>query len=176
MSGRQEDHNNGSVGRIELELAVLLRHAAGARRAIDERLERSAYLLLSVLTGREPASVNALADRLGLNASTITRQVDAMEREGLVTRVKHPTDGRVTLVEVTDVGVAQFAAERAARRRFYESVTASWSPEDRRDLARLLARLNSDLEGLGRSPRGSSADGDEDADEPPRTGHRRLTP
>jgi DNA-binding MarR family transcriptional regulator len=145
--------DNGVIGQIELQLAVLLRHAAGATRASGGRppLERSAYLLLAVLSAQEPTSVNALADRLGLNASTITRQVDAMEAAGLVRRVKHPEDGRVTLVEVTDRGRARFAAERAARHLFYDTVTAGWSKEDRLALARLLTRLNGALDAASRA-------------------------
>jgi DNA-binding MarR family transcriptional regulator len=147
------ERGNGPIGQIELQLAVLVRHTAGTSRAssAEPRLERSAYLLLSVLAQQQPTSVNALADRLGLNASTITRQVDAMEAALLVRRVKHPDDGRVTLVEVTDRGVARFASERAARRRFYDAVTAHWSADDRLTLARLLTRLNGDLDAVGRS-------------------------
>ncbi len=146
-------HGAHAVGQIELQLAVLVRQAAGARRAAAaaERLERSAYLLLSVLTENGPTSVNALADRLGLNASTITRQVDAMAFAGLVRRVKHPDDGRVTLVAVTERGVRHFAADREARRRFFAEVTASWSASDRADLARLLTRLNEDLDTVARA-------------------------
>jgi DNA-binding MarR family transcriptional regulator len=153
------EHVGTAVEQIELQLAVLVRHAAGARRAAAaaERLERSAYLLLSVLTERGPTSVNALADRLGLNASTITRQVDAMARTGLVRRVKHPDDGRVTLVAVTDRGVRHFAADREARRRFFEEVTASWPASDQVALARLLTRLNEDLDAAARLFTGPTA-------------------
>jgi DNA-binding MarR family transcriptional regulator len=143
----------GSVGEIELQLAVLVRQAVGARRAAAaaERLERSAYLLLSILTDRGATSVNVLADRLGLNASTITRQVDAMARDGLVSRVKHPTDGRVTLVVATDRGARDFAADRSARHTFFTTVTAAWPPADRVALAALLTRLNEDIDAVARS-------------------------
>lgn len=145
-------HAASPIRQIELQLAVLLRHAAGARRTTRtaERLERSAYLLLAVLTEHGASSVNALAVRLGLNASTITRQVDAMEADGLVRRVKHPDDGRVTLVAVTDRGIREFAADRAARFTFYDRVTAGWPADDRHALARLLTRLNEDLDAVAR--------------------------
>ncbi len=148
----QSEETDGSIRRIEQQVAILLRLGAGALRVgrVDGHLERSAYLLLTILTDQGPTSVNALAERLDLNASTITRQVDAMAAAELVDRFRHPDDGRVTLVAATDRGWGALAASRAARHRFYESVTASWSEQDRRDLARLLTRLNQDLDQVGR--------------------------
>lgn len=144
---------DGTVGRIEQQVAILVRLAAGALRAagINGHLERSAYLLLTILSEQGATSVNALAERLGLNASTITRQVDAMAATGLVERVRHPDDGRVTLVAATERGLRAFAESRAARSRFYDAVTDAWPEQDRRDLARLLTRLNRDLDLIGRA-------------------------
>lgn len=141
------------VAEIELQVAMLLRFAESSRRATTAsgRLERSAYLILTILLGRGATSVNALAEGLLLNASTITRQVDAMAAAGLVERSRHPVDGRVTLVEATDLGRRAFAENRETRHRFYERVTASWDEPDRARLAELLRRLNADLDTTARA-------------------------
>lgn len=150
-----EGHADGwdTLQQIEFEVARLLRFADGTRRAGRSagHLDRSAYLLLAILSENGPTSVNALADRLSLNASTITRQVDAMAASGLVQRVKHPADGRVTLVAATPHGGRELTRNRTSRHHFYENVTASWPEHDRRALASLLSRLTSDLESLARS-------------------------
>ncbi len=149
----RSDGPDDPVSKIELEVATLLRFAAGSFRAEEAvgRLDRSAYLILDVLLDEGSASVNAIARRLLLNASTITRQLDAMAAAGLVTRSRHPDDGRVTLVAASDSGREAFRQNRRTRHRFYEAVTARWTGRDRARLAELLARLNADLDAAARS-------------------------
>lgn len=132
---------------------MLQRFADGTHRATGAfgGLERSAYLILAILTEQGSTSVNVLADRLVLNASTITRQVDAMAAAGLVERSRHPSDRRVTLVSATQRGAEAFANNRLTRHRLYERVIGAWPEADRRRLAELLTRLNLDLEPIVRS-------------------------
>ena len=42
--------------------------------------------------------------RLQVHPTSITNAVDRLEAQGLVRRVKHPTDGRATLAEITPEG------------------------------------------------------------------------
>lgn len=153
MTGDAPETAADPLGEIELQLAMLLRFADGTHRASGAfgRLERSAYLILSILTERGPTSVNVLADSLILNASTITRQVDAMAAAGLVERSRPEEDRRVTLVIATDRGTEAYAANRQARHLLYDRVTRSWSDADRQCLANLLGRLNAALEPVVRT-------------------------
>lgn len=48
--------------------------------------------------------------RLQVHPTSVTNAVDRLEGAGLVRRVGHPTDGRTTLVEITDVGRARTLA------------------------------------------------------------------
>jgi DNA-binding MarR family transcriptional regulator len=66
--------------------------------------------LLELLHCQGPQMMRALADELGLTPRNVTALVDALESEGLVRRVAHPSDRRATLVESTPAGVD--AAER----------------------------------------------------------------
>jgi DNA-binding transcriptional ArsR family regulator len=84
---------------------MLLRRAEATRRtglARTNTLDRSAYLILRRLDEHGPRSVKAVADALGLDGSTVNRQVTAMERDGLVRRTR-ATDSRLTLVQPTAV-------------------------------------------------------------------------
>jgi len=51
-----------------------------------------------------PARMRDLADELGLPARNFTNVADGLEAENLVRRTPHPTDRRVTLLELTPSG------------------------------------------------------------------------
>src|SRR5690606_18284734 len=71
------------------------------------------YELLTLLSftrdGRMP--VSSAAGRLQVHPTSVTNTVDRLEQAGLVRREPHPSDGRATLVVLTDAGrgVAQAA-------------------------------------------------------------------
>ena len=137
------------IGRIETEVALLMRFAEATRRAIPveahRSLDRAAYVILRYLDEAGPQNVSALAARLNLDGSTVTRQVGAMEREGLIAREADPSDGRGTLVSATASGLRRMSMVRLARAELYDEMLASWTEDDRADLATLLTRLNEAL-------------------------------
>jgi len=143
-----------TIADIETEVALLLRRAEATRRASADQahraLDRAAYILLRRLESDGPANVGQLAAALGLDGSTATRQVAALEREEFVTRERDPQDGRGTVISATPAGLARLRLVRKARAELYERVLADWSDEDRRRLAALLHRLNQSLDANAR--------------------------
>ena len=137
---------------IESEMAMLLRLADRNRRspALESTLDRSAYLVLSVLEQQRVANISTIAEALRLDASTVTRQVVAMEAAALVERRRDPADGRGTLVVATPHGITQLAATREVRSAVYADVLADWAFADREALGALLHRLNDDLDRYAR--------------------------
>jgi DNA-binding MarR family transcriptional regulator len=138
---------------VEAGVAMLLRLAGRPTRPSAElhsALDRSAYLILRLLEAEGSESITAIADRLRLDASTVTRQVIAMESAGHVTRRRDAADGRSTIVEATAHGLDTLASTRAARSRVYDDVLRDWSPADRQMLAELLERLNASLDDRAR--------------------------
>ena len=55
---------------------------------------------------RQPMTMRELADMLGIDPPNATAVVSDLERQGLVRRRPHPTDGRAKLVEATRKGQA----------------------------------------------------------------------
>ncbi|GII99218.1 DNA-binding MarR family transcriptional regulator [Sediminihabitans luteus] len=132
---------------VELEVTLLLRRADQATRTqAVTGLDRSAYLVLHVLDEHGPLSVTAIADLLGLDGSTVTRQVIALERAGHATRRRDDADRRVVLVAPSADGLAALARHRTARAELYDRVLTDWSDDDRAHLAELLHRLNQDID------------------------------
>ena len=83
-----------------------------------------------------------LANRLGVTPSGVARQLQPLERIGLVSREPHARDARLALVVLTDTGrriaeeavpTAEAAAERALARY--------WPGAERDRLARLIAAV-----------------------------------
>lgn len=78
-------------------------------RAVDQRLRpvklnASQGMSLLVLEQHGPQRMSYLARFLLQQTQTTTDLVDRLERRGLVRRIRHDTDRRVVLVEITDVG------------------------------------------------------------------------
>jgi MarR family transcriptional regulator for hemolysin len=94
--------------------------AAAARvvsRAFDDALEQAGGTLpvwLVLLNLRIGAASNQreLAAAVGIREATLTHHLNAMERDGLVTRRRDPDNRRRQLVALTDAGLELFAALR----------------------------------------------------------------
>jgi DNA-binding MarR family transcriptional regulator len=96
-----------AIAQIEREVATLARRVELARSTLPtgERLVRSGYLLLLELEARSPMTVAALADAMQVDISTVSRQIVPLERQGLVSRLSDPDDGRVSLIQITPLGL-----------------------------------------------------------------------
>jgi MarR family transcriptional regulator, lower aerobic nicotinate degradation pathway regulator len=110
------------------------------RRAGEQRVSIIQTRLLGVLRDRTP-TMHELATLLGLDKSSATGLVDRAERRGLVARVPSSSDGRVVLVELTDVGRALVAEVSARFAADVATLLQRLSPPDRSSLARLVSRL-----------------------------------
>ncbi len=118
------------------------------RFSISERAEVSCCGLtvaqsaaLGALLSAGPQRLGALGQRLGITASTLTRNVDRLEEAGLVAREVDPQDARAMRVGLTSAGRA--AANRVARREraFAESVLARVPEQQRKQVVRSLELL-----------------------------------
>ncbi|GJG89117.1 hypothetical protein tb265_42980 [Gemmatimonadetes bacterium T265] len=91
---------------------------------------------LSVVVAAGPLTLGALAAAEQVRAPTITRLVQALEGEGLVTRAPDPHDGRATRVIATAKGRRVLAAGRARRVAALERRIADLASDERLLLAR----------------------------------------
>jgi DNA-binding MarR family transcriptional regulator len=142
---RQEEAHEAFV-RLEREIALLLRRA----RAISTRLagelhpelDGAAYGLLALLQDAGPLRASDLVARLGLDKSTVSRQVANLVDLGLVDRAADPVDGRAQVLTPSAEGTARLARVRDSRRARWEADLNDWPAEDVAALAELLGRLN----------------------------------
>lgn len=108
--------------------------------------------LRTLATAPEPMRMRDLSDVLGLAARTVTTLVDALEREGLVERLPHPTDRRAFLLTLTEQGRRCHAEAEEIDREALAVATGGLGAEDRARLRELLAVLRSSLADAGQEP------------------------
>ena len=93
-----------------------LRAHATLMRRLDTDLERETGLpladfdvLAQLATGHGELRMTELADRALISRSGMSRRVARLADQGLVRRAKADTDGRGTVVAITDTGIARLA-------------------------------------------------------------------
>jgi DNA-binding MarR family transcriptional regulator len=108
-------------------------------------LDRAAVALLRQIADSEPLRPGELANRLGVEASHVTRQAQQLEKAGYVSRVPDPDDRRAQRIELTPLGRDAIGRIREAGIRGMQAALAGWSPKDLGRLAALFHRMVDDF-------------------------------
>ncbi len=130
------------------EAVIGLLMQAGRRlrtRNPDDQVDPSAFPLVKQLMATGGMRLSDLAAHVGLDASTVSRQIKQLEDKGIVERTPDPADGRASLIQLTTFGCTTMQA--AFRRRFerIQAALAPWDERDKAQLQSLLTRLTADL-------------------------------
>ena len=146
---------NSANQKIEQQMTVLLRrvqriHISTSSGELD--LERSAYGIMARLADDGPQRLGALATAFGLDPSTITRQVQSLERAGLAARSTDPTDRRASILQLSEEGLSVLERTRAVRRERLYAVLGDWPDGDLEEFGRLLEQFNASLDTLLERP------------------------
>lgn len=104
-------------------------------------VEWSAHVVLKCLQAEGAIRAGSLAEILRSDPSTVSRQVAALVKEGLLERRADPDDGRASLLALTDKGVAVLADHDRIRLRYFAAMLADWDDTDLRQFSGLLARF-----------------------------------
>src|ERR1700691_5767882 len=139
MSSRQNVQNTHiSLQLRELHRAVLDIVSAMNRPTRDEfliqaagiPLDRALFPLLVSVERFGPIGVVELADRIGRDYTTVSRQVAKLAGLGLIERRDNDADRRVREAVATPRGKAMTDRVDAARDRIGRAIFASWSARD----------------------------------------------
>lgn len=102
--------------------------------------------LLGALHCGGPKIMSGISDELGVTRRNITALVDALEEEGFVRRLPHPTDRRATVIELTEEGGRRMETLYDEHRKAVAELFAGLSDEERGELVRLLGLLRGRLQ------------------------------
>ena len=114
------------------------------RKAVEAGISAQRLRLLNIVHCNGPQKMADLAEALAVTPRNVTALVDGLESEGLVRRVPHSTDRRITLVELTCNSAkieAQFATYQASLARLFTGLDDT----DRASLLRLMTLLHDRL-------------------------------
>ncbi|MFJ3898668.1 MULTISPECIES: MarR family winged helix-turn-helix transcriptional regulator [unclassified Streptomyces] len=108
-------------------------------------LDRAAVALLRQIADSDPLRPGELAQRLGVEASHVTRTVQQLQKSGYVTRVPDPDDRRAQRIELTEAGRKAVVSVRDAGARGMQMALSEWSTDELQQLATLFHRMVDDF-------------------------------
>lgn len=121
---------------------ILLARIEAVLKQFDLTFARFELLRLLSFTRHGSLPMAKASARLQVHPTSVTNAVDRLQAADLVKRVPHPTDGRATLVEITDAGRARVDAATAELNRHIFRRTGFAAGE--------IAQLNALLHGFRR--------------------------
>src|SRR5215469_12263147 len=124
---------------------ALLYAAHRVRNAADARLREcglslQGYKLMRALEYSD-LSMREISEALHISPRTVTDIADGLEARGLITRLAHQADRRVTLVHLTDTGRSQLAVASAGAELNARAAIAGLTAAEQQTLRRLLDRI-----------------------------------
>jgi DNA-binding MarR family transcriptional regulator len=151
-----------AVEQIQESLQVVARSVSQVRvherllQAAGVRLDRAgAAALYKLHLHGDAIRVTALAEMLGVDAPTVTRKVQQLERDGLVIRHADPADGRASRIRLTPAGRRTLERVLRARRAWLDRLLEGWDDQDLVRFGSLLGRFSASLERDLEDARGS---------------------
>ena len=140
-------HRNVSpleVGQAYLELYHRV------HRLVDQRMSSAGLSLarakvLTRIDDGEPMNQATLAGLLGLAPRSVTDAIDALERNGLVSRIEDEHDRRARIVALTPAGQQASVAARGVRLTVMNKIFGGLSGAERASLAAFLATIRAQL-------------------------------
>jgi len=108
--------------------------------AANVKLDQALFPLLVTIGRYSPSGVVELADRLGRDYTTVSRQVKRLEALGLAQKQPAEHDKRISEVTLTEQGKALTNSIDDARQTLMNRIFAGWPEEEISELFRLVRK------------------------------------
>ncbi|MGW2255755.1 MarR family winged helix-turn-helix transcriptional regulator [Kitasatospora sp. NPDC001660] len=117
-----------------------------ATEAAEVTLDRPAMTILVTLdTAERPLRVGEIATRMQVVGPHVTRQLNNLEKRGIIKRVPDPDDQRARLIALTPPGQHLVDRYAAVINGWFAAALTEWPAQDREEFVRLLGRMIDDL-------------------------------
>jgi len=151
-----DSHDREDVAAVADNFVTLMRTFTRVRArwmaAAAHDVERSAHIVLRYVANEGPVRASAVAEGLQSDPSTVSRQVAALVKEGLLERRADQGDGRASLLVITEKAHAVLAEHDQIRISHFADMLDGWSAKDLRLFAALLDRFTIDFERASENP------------------------
>lgn len=115
--------------------------------AADVKLDQALFPLLVAIGRYGPVGVVELADSLGRDYTTVSRQVKKLQEQGLALKQPAERDKRISEVTLAEQGKALTNAIDGARQKMMNAIFADWPEEDVKALFRLVRQYAESVKG-----------------------------
>ncbi|MEU8586051.1 MarR family winged helix-turn-helix transcriptional regulator [Streptomyces sp. NPDC048664] len=139
---RAAESAESAVETIHRELTAFARRARASAGRMHPELSLVSYTLLGHLEESGGCRATDLAAHYALDKSTVSRQVAALERAGLIERRLAPEDHRVQVLALTSAGTRILAQVTESRREAFRERLLGWAEDDLERFAAYLLRYN----------------------------------
>jgi DNA-binding MarR family transcriptional regulator len=142
---------------LATELLVSIFRTAGMLRNAQEPVFRKhnmvsgAWRALGILLFQKTHTLplHKISRMLGVTPPHVTGIIDTLEQEGLVERIAHPDDRRVTLAHLTDKGIERLKEISPEYNANVAAIFSPFSDEEKEQVLALLIRLRRHLSSDG---------------------------
>jgi len=145
MSARAPQATAEDVEELRLAFVELLRAERRLRgrdgRRTDGGLSMAQYRALARLLDEPELPAGRLAEAADLQPGSMTQMLDALERDGMVQRVRSETDRRVVTVRLTPAGRRAALAKRRHVARRWQAALGDLEPAEVRAGTEVLRRI-----------------------------------
>ena len=141
-----------SVGLNEM-LINLYNHMTDVEKQVEQSevfddLSSNDMHIIEAIGINEPGSVSVIAKKLSVTVSTLTINMNGLEKKGYIKRERSEEDRRVVLVSLTESGKKAFFYYRGIQREKIKAVVAGLDEKEKRQLFKSLKKLNCSVEKL----------------------------
>jgi DNA-binding MarR family transcriptional regulator len=136
---------------ILVDLFIMANQPKRDVQLLDEAavtLDRALFPLLVGVEKRGPIGVGDLADAVGRDYTTVSRQIAKLEDLGLVKRQTSKTDTRVKEATLTAKGRAITSKISQARESRMNRALGKWEKDELANAVRIMRRLVDDLKSI----------------------------
>jgi MarR family 2-MHQ and catechol resistance regulon transcriptional repressor len=133
-------------------IRLVLWKAAKAIERVDQAsiagtgLQLSDFAIMEALLHKGPLPINVIGRKVLLTSGSMTAAVNRLEKQGYVTRIQDPDDGRCFQIHLTNAGRQVIQQAYGQHTRNLEKVTTVLSDRERGDLVRLLKKIGASAE------------------------------
>jgi DNA-binding MarR family transcriptional regulator len=172
------EDTTGAAGRIILDaMQDITRRSAPAISDVTKKIRRvhgvtvypSLFRILGEL-GDGASRSTQLAGAVGVSQSTMSLHLQALQRNGLITRSQDESDNRSSIIQLSDKGRQVWGMVEDLRESVFGRVFAGWSEEEVSTLADLLVRLRDEIAKRNSGDSNPGGDGAVEGRKPERRG------